>query len=87
MSMRKKQFFGFTCSVATMAIVLWYSFSPDVQYGRSLLTPLFTTYLASLAVGVFYWKRLQGWADGYISGFALGAVVWIMTFIIKALTF
>lgn len=74
---------GAALSSVIFSMILTLSFSPSTSSFQSMVGTIFSFYISLLVVAVIYWKRLKGWADGYIGGFAFGAVVWVVTFIVK----
>lgn len=77
---------GAALSLIIFAGVLAFSFSPTTGPIQSMTGPVFAVYIGLLVVAVLFWKRLKGWADGYVGGFALGVVVWAVVFVIKAIS-
>lgn len=75
-----------TVSVIIVSVILSFSFLPTTNRVQSMTGPIFVTYIALLIPAVIYWKRLKGWADGYIGGFAIGAVIWVGYFAFRATT-
>lgn len=76
---------GAALSSVIFSMILAASFSSSMNSFQGTVGTILSFYISLLVVAVIFWKRLKGWADGYIGGFALGAVVWVLTFIIKAI--
>lgn len=76
---------GAAISVSIFATVLALSFSPATSLRQSFTGPVFGMYLVALLTAVIFWKRLRGWADGYIAGFVLGIFTWLGKVVVQSM--